>query len=298
MISMDPFAPIQGISLERYAELSALVSDHTHDNEAQARVVEGQGVSRADWEAAKSGWTARMQDYSLMGRVAQAFMPMYQAALARTKGTVSASFEDFVAMAGAAKGLGYERMLATYGIDQGTWTQISGSWTQTMGQNPMQYASYGPMVEQEGARIAQGGQPRQVNIQRSAGGGGMAGGGGAAAMPAAQNHAHAAQRMENQMMANAVQQNVNAQMAAAQAQAAAAYGQASQNMGMMGRGVMGMMGMGAIAQGVGPGMQVMVQWSDGNRYPAAVMQVGGGQVLVSFQNGQQMWVPESAVAKQ
>lgn len=290
---MDPFAPIQGISLERYADLSADVSDLTTDIDAQARVVEAQGVSRADWEAAKAGWTARMQDYALMGRVAQAFMPLYQAALARKKGTVSVSFDDFVAMAGAMKALGYERTFATYGIDQGTWTQISGHWQGVMQQDPMQYGmAYSQGVEQEGARIAQGGQPRPVSIQRTAGGQ------GAAAMPPAQNAAHAAQRVENQMMANAVQQNVNAHIAAAQAQAAAAYGQASQNMGMLGRGVMGMMGMGAIANGIGPGMTVMVAWSDGNRYPGSVVQVANGQVLVAFGNGQQMWIPQNAVSRQ
>lgn len=310
---MDPFAPIQGISLERYADLSADVADHTNDNEAQARIVEAQGVSRADWEAAKQGWTARMQDFALMGRVAQAFMPLYQAALTKKKGNVSVSFDDFVAMAGAMKALGYERMFATYGIDQGMWTQISGHWQGVMQQNPMHYGmAYSGGVEQEGARIAQGGQPKPVNIQRTAPGAQpqaqaqgqpgvqqwTAGGGGAAPMPPAQNAAHAAQRVENQMMANAVQQNVNAHIAAAQAQSAAAYGQASQNMGMMGRGVMGMMGMGAIAKGIGPGMAVMVQWSDGNRYPGSVVQVANAQVLVAFGNGQQMWIPENAVTKQ
>jgi hypothetical protein len=308
---MDPFAPIQGISLERYADLSADVSDHTNDPEAQARIVEAQGVSRADWEAAKNGWTARMQDFSLMGRVAQAFMPMYQSALSRKKGNVSVSFDDFVAMAGAMKALGYERMFATYGIDQGTWTQISGHWQAMMQGNPMQYGmAYSQGVEREGARIAQGGQPRPVSIQKTAAGQGGQGGqggqpqqwtagqGGAAPMPPAQNAAHAAQRMENQMMGAAVQQNVNAHIAAAQAQAAAAYGQAAQNMGFMGRGVMGMVGMGAIAKGIGPGMGVLVQWSDGNRYPGSVVQVANGQVLVAFGNGQQQWVPESAVTKQ
>ena len=292
MRDMDPFAPIQGISLERYADLSADVSDHANDPEAQARVVEGLGVSRADWEAAKNGWTARMQDYALMGRVAQAFMPLYQASFARKKGSVQVSFDDFVAMAGVMKALGYERTFATYGIDQGAWTQISGHWQQVMMQNPMQYgAAYSGGIEQEAMRIQQGGAPRPVSIQR------VAGGGGAAPAQAPQTAAQAQQRMENQMMGAAVQQNVNAHIAAAQAQAQAAYGQAAQNMGFLGRGALGVMGMGAIASGIGPGMAVLVQWSDGNRYPGSVVQVGGGQVLVAFGNGQQQWVPEHAVSK-
>ena len=64
---MDPYAPINGISLERYADLGAEIDGIT-DPEAQAQKVAGLGVSRQDWEAAVAGWTARMQDMSLMGQ--------------------------------------------------------------------------------------------------------------------------------------------------------------------------------------------------------------------------------------
>lgn len=40
----------------------------------------------------------------------------------------------------------------------------------------------------------------------------------------------------------------------------------------------------------GPGSQVMVLWSDGQKYPATVAQVAQGQYLVTMQNGQQHWV--------
>lgn len=39
-----------------------------------------------------------------------------------------------------------------------------------------------------------------------------------------------------------------------------------------------------------PGSTVMVQWSDGNQYPATVVQSQQGHVLVSFPNGQQQWI--------
>ena len=48
---MDPWAPINGISLERYAELSAELSG-TQDPNAQAEIVGKLGVQRADWHAA------------------------------------------------------------------------------------------------------------------------------------------------------------------------------------------------------------------------------------------------------
>lgn len=287
--------PINGISIEQYAELGADITDVMNDPEACARVVEARGVRRADWEAAKAGWTARMQDPSNMGQVATRYMALYQAALARKTGRVDVSFEDYVAMSGMAKARGLQGMLQHYGTDMGAWTQIAGGWNQKIPTDMGRYGMFGMLVEQEGARLQQGGAPRPVAITR------MAGGGAAAGAPAAQGAhggAYGAQHVENQMAAQAVQQQVAAAMASANAQAAAAYGAASANMGALGRGVMGMMGYGAIAQGIGPGMNVLVQWSDGNKYPARVVQVGGGQVFIALGDGRQLWVPESAVSRQ
>lgn len=175
-MQMDPnFAPIHGISLERYAELGAEIAGLENDFEAQARVVQQCGVARSDWEAAVRGWTDRMRDVSLMGRVATAYMPMYQAALARKRGHADLSFEDFVALSAGAKAWGIERMFATYGLDMATWTQLAGVWNgQRIPQNYAAYGQFGLLVEQEAARLAQGGQHRPVNLQRVAGGGGVA----------------------------------------------------------------------------------------------------------------------------
>jgi hypothetical protein len=43
------------------------------------------------------------------------------------------------------------------------------------------------------------------------------------------------------------------------------------------------------------GSRVLVAWSDGNRYPGTVAQVGQGQYLVTMGNGQQHWIPEAYV---
>src|SRR5215813_4540865 len=97
-LAMDPaMQPINGISLERYAELGAAISDFMDDKAKVAETIQKEGVSPTDWEAAKTGWTARMQDMSLMGRVAMAYMPLYQAALAKRKGgQATCSYEDYV----------------------------------------------------------------------------------------------------------------------------------------------------------------------------------------------------------
>src|SRR5215510_3186308 len=103
------FQPINGISLERYADLGAAIADANDDRAKIAEIIKGEGVAQADWDAAKKGWTARMQDMSLMGRVATAFMPMYQAALAKKRGgKATASYEEFVGVSAAIKVFGYE----------------------------------------------------------------------------------------------------------------------------------------------------------------------------------------------
>ena len=91
MPAMDPWAPINGISLERYAELAAELSGE-NDKEKQAAIVGSLGVARGDWEAASAGWQARMHDMSLMGAVMTRYMPLYQAALERkrNRGAVAA----------------------------------------------------------------------------------------------------------------------------------------------------------------------------------------------------------------
>ena len=292
------YEPINGISGERYAELGAEVADHTHGPEAQARIVEGLGVKAADWEAAKTGWTARMQDMALMGQVATAFMPLYQAALAKKKGTVEVSYENWVALNAAQQAYGLDRMLATYGLDMAAWTQLAGTWNTRMSQNMMQYQSFHPTVAAEAQAIRNGAPHRPVNVQRQAGGTQIAGQGAVAAQPQPVNAQAAAQQYQNQMMGAAAQANVAATVAQANAQAAAAYGNAANHVGFMGRGLLGAIGMGAVAAGVGPGMTVMVTWPDGNRYPGSVAQVANGQVLVTFQNGQQNWVPEASVSRQ
>jgi hypothetical protein len=42
--------------------------------------------------------------------------------------------------------------------------------------------------------------------------------------------------------------------------------------------------------GLAPGSRVLVTWSDGNRYPASVVQVAPGQCLIALSNGQQHWI--------
>lgn len=185
---MDPWAPINGISLERYAELSAEV-EGTQDPATQSEIVGKLGVQRADWEAAKAGWTARMQDMSLMGQVATRFMPLYQGALARKAGGV-------------------------------------------------------PRV-------------------------------GAHAQPNPYAHPYPPQASYN-----AQAQSVGAQMGSA-------WGAFSNALGSFVDGAIG---------AFSTGSRVMVQWSDGNRYPGTVTNAQGAQVEVMFPDGRRVWVHRGYVS--
>jgi len=253
-----------GITLERYAELAAVVSDVTDENE-QVKLVEAQGVSREAWDGAKAGFTAKMQDMSDMGQTATQYMSLYQAALAKKGPVAQASIEDFVAMSAVLKARGYEGMIATYNITQNQWTQIAGHWNNTIGQAlarvDLRYNHVQPQIEQEAQRILAGGEPKPISIGKAAPG------------------VAPAQAPSMQQMTAAAYQPMPAQAAA--------------------------MGLGGIAQtvgaamgvGIGVGTPVLVQWSDGNKYPGHVVQLAQGQYQVAMGDGRQLWVGEAYISR-
>lgn len=277
----DPaMAPINGITLERYAELGAAIDD-VKENEAEVkRIIGEEGVPWEDWQAAVAGWTARMQDMSLMGRVAMAYMPLYQAALANRKGGAARiSYEDFVAVSAAMKVFGPEAGTNACGISMSDWTEAGGHWNNTMAANMGQYAGHHGYVDQEAGRLQGGGQPKKVTVTREAGAtatpdgsGGMAYQQGATGMDVAM-----AQAMNNPVM-----------QGAAQAQAAIAQNPIGFGLGQAANFLTG---------GIVAGSRVTCAWSDGNRYPAQVMQAAPGKLLLQFDNGAQQWVDEQHVQK-
>lgn len=277
MERMDPWAPINGLSLEQYAELAAEV-DGIQDPEKQAEIVGKLGVARADWEAAKAGWTARMQDASLMGQVATRFMPLYQAALAKKApgGAPQVSFEDYVAMSGCVPVIGYEGMLQHYKITSAQWTRIAGEWNNKIPTNP-QYMQFGILVQQESQRIRAGGQPKPVNMTS----------GGVAPAPGVPAPGAAAQPTPYvQPNPYGHQASYNAQAQDIGAQIGSAFSAFSNALGSFVDGAIG---------GFRIGGRVMVQWSDGNRYPGTITNLRGGQIEVAFSDGRRMWVPQGYV---
>ena len=270
---VDPYSPINGISIERYADLGAELDGIT-DPQAQAAKVGTLGVGAADWEAAKDGWTARMMDASLMGQVATRYIALYNAALAAKKGVASTSFDDWVYVSAAIQAFGFEGALAHHGISMGDWTTISAHWQVELSKDPMNLAvRKNQMQEQEAARLKGGGQPRTITVQHSAKGAAPAGG-------AAAFDPHAAQA--------AMLQGAEANKQAWVAHSAAALQDPGIQRAVRLAGAMNSAGGGSPFV---MGRTVMVQWSDGNRYSATVMQVAEGQSQVAFPDGRTMWVP-------
>jgi len=309
---MDPYAPISGISLELYAELSADVSDHLNDPGKQAEIVAQKGISKEAWDAAKAGWTARMQDMSLMGQVAMRYMPLYQAALEKKSGgKPNVTFEDYVAMSGAAKAMSIEGMLAFYKISMNDWTLIAGDWNTKIPMDMARYGMFGMMVEQEGARIAQGGAPKPVAVQRgSAGLGpaaqpamaqpGMPQGYPQPGMPQGYPQPGIPQGYPQPGIPQGYPQQPGYPQAG-QPQPNA-FGAQAAHFGAAVGGALGSFGQAIDAfatsavGGFAIGTPVLVLWSDGNRYPATITQLGGGQYQCAFPDGRQIWVPSHAVS--
>ncbi len=299
---MDPYAPIAGISLELYAELSADVSDHLNDANAQVEIVGKKGITRESWDAAKAGWTARMQDMSLMGQVAMRYMPLYQAALAKKSGgKPQVTFEEYVAMSGAAKAMSIEGMLAFYKLSMSDWTMIAGDWNSKIPLDMGRYGMFGMLVEQEGARIAQGGPPKPVQIAR--GGAGAGAGQAQAAQPQGYPQPGQPQGYPQPGQPQGYPQPGQApgyppgypqQVPAFQVQAASLGAAVGGALGSFGS-ALDSFATSAVG-GFAVGTPVLVLWSDGQRYPATITQLGGGQYHCAFPDGRQVWVPSHAVS--
>jgi hypothetical protein len=78
--------PINGVSIEKYAELCAFMAETAGDESREIAIAEANGVPADDWRAAKAGWTARMSDPADMGKTAMAFMPIYRIAQENMRG--------------------------------------------------------------------------------------------------------------------------------------------------------------------------------------------------------------------
>jgi hypothetical protein len=135
---MDLFEPIAGVNLEKYAELCAAMADTNHDEAKEIAVAETLGVAGPAWLEAKKGWTDRMMDDAKKtGKLAQAFMPLYQGEQAKLRGgaepmdleTYARVAAELAFLKGPDGGMvNQEGHLATHGLTLTKWGEISGYW--------------------------------------------------------------------------------------------------------------------------------------------------------------------------
>ena len=151
---MDPMEPIAGISLEAYAELCALMKETGTDVDRQVAIAAEHGHGREAWEAAQKGWTDRMSNRETAGTVAIAFMPLYQAALAKSGPAKTATFEEYVRMSAMVQmRVPFETMYAEFGITGADWSQISTAWVDKLTHDPALGSTFGDAVAKEREKL-------------------------------------------------------------------------------------------------------------------------------------------------
>jgi hypothetical protein len=62
------FEPVNGVSLELYAEISRELANRGYDQSQAVSVAASKGVSADDWQAAMDGWNGRMKTNPAVGQ--------------------------------------------------------------------------------------------------------------------------------------------------------------------------------------------------------------------------------------
>jgi hypothetical protein len=167
-MSGPEFEPINGVSLEQYAELLAEMSDLGEAEAACVALAERRGVARADWEAAREGWTARMADAALENRVSHGFLKYYGPAMDRKRGGAEPiSLEEYVRIFAEtsfrkdpndpAKQIDREVVLKENNLSSSKWNECLVYWSPKVSDasNPV-YQKYSQLIDKEIKRIMSG----------------------------------------------------------------------------------------------------------------------------------------------
>lgn len=141
---MDFLEPINGVSLDQYAKLCALMTDtNPEDTDKHAQIASENGVKKEDWEAAKEGWTKRMQDPSCALEIQKVFMPAYQQAQAQARGGKEpCSIEDYAKIKAemalkkdpaTGEKIDFNKVLEEHGYNITKWGEIETYWVSRVG---------------------------------------------------------------------------------------------------------------------------------------------------------------------
>lgn len=253
---MDPLSPIAGVSLDRYADLSAEVAAARGDSLKVGEALGRAGVSAADWDVAHAGWSARMADPVYGLPLAEPFETRYHAALDKLLGPPpDVPPEDFAAMFGEALMGGLPAMGQRRGVSPLAWSRIWHRHRTALVSEPARLAIVLALAMQIAERRLAGAVPV-----------------GASAPPGAAKE-------------RAFEQDASVAAKAVGKAVVSGIGAFGSALDAMGKSLMGPT----------VGARVIVHWSDGNKYPGTVAQVGKGQYLVTMGDGAQHWIPEGFV---
>lgn len=288
---MDPFAPIANVSLDQYAELCALLTQHEGAEGSLASLLHDKGFSIENWSAARSGWTNRLEDPSVGATVAIRFVPAYHAALDRVYGPAPAlPMDAYAAISAEIQQHGLATTLGRVGLTPQRFSQIAFTWNVAFSRDPQQYVAYVCMMHVESARLLRGEPARAMPPLSSE---------AAAQVAPAAAPPHVDQSAPAPAAASAPAQPtapvpIPKTFEQEASEAANAVGIAFKSgLNKLG-GAFDAFGRSLSKPGVGA--RVLVTWSDGNKYPGTVAEIGHGQFLVTMGDGRQVWIPEPYVS--
>jgi hypothetical protein len=135
------------VTIEKYAELCALMKDTAGDIHKEAAIAAEHQVSLDEWNESKNAYTTKMSDPADMGKTAMAFMPLYQAALDKMSGgkepctlEVYAKVHAEMAFrkdpANPEQKINYLVVLAENGFTHDNWLPCESYWTPKVVEGP------------------------------------------------------------------------------------------------------------------------------------------------------------------
>lgn len=143
------------VTLEKYAELCALMADTGGDIGKEYSISQSEGVSTEDWKQAKEYYTALMQDPSDMGKTAMAFMPLFQAAQSRMRGGGEPGSLEMYTKVHAemtlrkdpddpSRKLDHMTVIKENGFTHAEWLEMEGYWTPRVGSD--EFPEFDPVL--------------------------------------------------------------------------------------------------------------------------------------------------------
>ena len=157
---MDPLSPVSGVSLEKYADVSADIALTKNDPVKIGEALGKAGVSSEVWDQVHAGWSARLADPVIGASVAPKFEARYHAALDKLMGPPpDVPPEDFAAMLGEALMGGLPAMGRSRRVDPLTWSRISFRARAAAAEEPGRLVALLSLAEQIADRRLSGAVP-------------------------------------------------------------------------------------------------------------------------------------------